>query len=426
MTPADVEHPWASLPAVVTPYLGVLAVSFLVSFILTPLMRSQALRYGVVDRPDLLRKNHKIPIAYLGGIAIFLAWLAGMFTCFFIEPHDPRVLALGLHHVAFPITIVIGALVIVLTGLMDDVFGIGPRVKIGGQLFAAAALAHNDVGSALVEDFLTFLGYQPPDLLCYIVGAAIIAIFVLGGCNSINLMDGMDGLAGGVTAIATLGFLFISLFSAVGLTGLADQPPGMDLLASPLRIVLCLALLGAILGFLPYNFHPANIFMGDSGSLLLGYLSVCTILMLAHVPAAGPAMVMAALIVFSLPIMDTLMAIVRRRIAGRPIFSADNQHLHHQLLRRGLSVRQATLTLYGVALLLALFGCSIIFLRGRYVFVIFLVQFISAPVLAYLWARRSARLVPAIPCADAAAEKVPGEALPPSSKPAATRAPVAS
>jgi len=125
------QAPIEALP-VITPYLGVFGVALGVSLLMTPLMRWLAMRNGVVDRPDLARKNHAKPIAYLGGAAVFLAWLAGMAACYFIEPHDPRSVALGLVHVTFPISLVIGALVITLTGLVDDVFGLSPRVKVGG------------------------------------------------------------------------------------------------------------------------------------------------------------------------------------------------------------------------------------------------------------------------------------------------------
>jgi len=377
--------------SVIEPYLAVFAVAFVVSLLLTPLMRLLAIRNGVVDWPDRDRKNHGRPIAYLGGAVIFLAWLGGMFTCFLISPHDPRVLALGLTHVSFPISIVIGALVITLTVLMDDVLGISPRVKLGGQLFAAAALAHNDVGSELVKDFLAIAGYNPGDTFCYVVGAVLIAVFVLGGCNSMNLMDGMDGLAGGVAMIAAVGVLFLSIFTAVGLTGPAYKPPGVDILTSPVRIVMCLSIIGATLGFLIFNFHPASIFMGDAGSMLLGYLSISTILLLAHAPASGPALVLAALIVFALPIIDTMLAIVRRLIARRSIFSPDSHHMHHKLLQRGLNVPQATLALYALATLLAVAGCSVIVLRGRYVLLLFLLLFTLVPTIAYLLDRRQQR-----------------------------------
>lgn len=369
---------------VLRPYIPVFLIAFFASVILTPLMRGLALRNGVIDWPDLQRKRHPHPVAYLGGAAIFLAWLAGMFMCFVIEPHDPRVAALGLHHVLFPMSLVVGALVVTLVGLFDDVWGVSPRVKLGGQLLAAAALAHNDVGTELVRDTLVWAGMDPAGGLCYFLGAVLIAVFVLGGCNALNLMDGMDGSAAGVAAIAAAGLLGLSLFTDLGLVSQADQPPGVDIIMSPLRIVMCLAIGGAVLGFLPYNFHPARIFMGDAGSLLLGYLIVSTMLLLAHAPASGPALVLAGLMVFALPIIDTLLAIIRRKLLGKQISTPDSEHLHHVLLRRGLSVKAAAGVLYLAAAGFAVLGCSVVLLRGRYVVVVFAGLFGSVIVAAWL------------------------------------------
>jgi UDP-GlcNAc:undecaprenyl-phosphate GlcNAc-1-phosphate transferase len=312
---------------------------------------------------------------YLGGLALFAGWLTAMFACYFITPHDPQVLELGLHHVKFPHAIVLGATVITLTGLIDDIYGISPRVKVGGQLVAAAALASQDVGTRLVSETVASFGVSVPEPIAYGLGALIIAAFVLGGCNAMNLLDGLDGLAAGVSAIAAAGFALIALYIALTMYDPSQTHPGIDLVTSPLRLVLCLALLGATVGFLVFNFNPARIFMGDAGSMLLGYLCVSTILLFAHVPGKGPTWVMAALVVFGVPIIDTSMAIVRRLAAGRDVLGADDQHLHHQALRfwlrRGLTrnaaVRRAVLGLYALAIALAGLGCSMVYLRFRYV-----------------------------------------------------------
>lgn len=369
--------PTITASSVLAPYMVVFFVAFFVSFVATPVMRWLAIRNGVVDWPDFKRKVHLQPVAYLGGIALFMGWLAGILCCFFLAPHDPRVIELGMAHVKFPFAIVIGGAVIALTGVIDDVYGVSPRVKIGGQLFAAAALATQDVGTELVADTFSSLGVAFPhsDIVAYVLGAIFIAVLVVGGCNSVNLLDGMDGLASGVTAIAAGGFLIISLIVAIGMSNPTMEPPGIDLITSPMRIVMCLAILGAVMGFLPYNFNPANIFMGDAGSLLLGYLCVSTILLLAHAPGPGPALVMAALVVFAMPFTDTTLAITRRKMAGKPIFSPDKAHLHHQLRKSGLSVKQTVLAMYGLCLCFATIGCMMVFLRWRYVLAIFFVMF---------------------------------------------------
>jgi len=162
-------------------------------------------------------------------------------------------------------------------------------------------------------------------------------------------------------------------------------------------VVMCLAVLGALLGYLPYNFNPATIFMGDTGSLLLGFLSVTTIMLFAHADD-GPLLVMAALMVFALPITDTTLAIVRRKMSGQPVFSADSNHLHHQLLRfttslnvgPALNVKLAVLALYGLSMMFALLGVSMVFLRWRYVMAAFMVVFGFVIVTAYKAGQRHA------------------------------------
>lgn len=368
---------------VISPYVPVFLVAFLVAFMLTPVMRLLAIRNGIVDRPDA-RKVHAQPIAYLGGVAIFLGWLAGVSMCMILPPlqlglaiNDPTL------HVSFPVMILLGAGAIVITGIVDDVYGVSPRVKVGGQLFAAAALAHEQLGVNLVQKVMILAGVADPSYWpCYALGAAVIAIFVVGGCNAMNLLDGLDGLAAGVSGIANLGLLFLATFAAIKV-GDHAMDHGVIATLTHDRIIITLATLGAILGFLPFNFNPASIFMGDTGSLLLGYLSVTTILLFSDPEIDGPFYVMAGLIVFALPIMDTSLAIFRRKMRGQPLFSPDNQHLHHQLLRfmkslglsRNMSVKAAVLTLYSMAILFAATGGAMLFLRWRYVLVFFLVIF---------------------------------------------------
>jgi UDP-GlcNAc:undecaprenyl-phosphate GlcNAc-1-phosphate transferase len=183
----------------------------------------------------------------------------------------------------------------------------------------------------------------------YWTGTALIALFVLGGCNAMNLIDGLDGLCSGTAAIMATGLLAISLMMATGI----DIPDPFESLAG-VRIVLCLALLGAVLGFLPWNFNPAIIFLGDCGSLLIGYLLVVSILMLGE--RGDTHLVFAGLIIFALPIMDTALAILRRKIAGVPMSTADANHIHH-LARRALGgVKRAVVALYGVSAAFGVLG----------------------------------------------------------------------
>lgn len=383
----------SSLSSVVAPYMIVFFAAFFVALATTPILRKLAIHNGIVDVPDLKRKNHVAPVAYLGGVAIMLGWLAGIVVSYFTEPHNAGVAGLQFERIVFPVAVILGAGAIVLTGLFDDIYGISPLVKIGGQFFAAAALASQNVGIRLIEgtfavlavDPVSLLGAEPANLLVYTLGTAVIAVFVVGGCNAVNLLDGLDGLAAGVTALAVMGLLLLAAIVALRGEGVAYQ----EVINHPVRIVMCLAILGAVLGFLPYNFNPATIFMGDAGSLLLGYLGVATILMFAD---AHLKHVTAALIIFAVPIIDTMLAMIRRKVRGLPVTAPDDGHVHHQLRRRGLSVRQAVVVLYAAQIFFAGIGVTLVALdtQWRYVMATFCVIYGSVLAFGYNLATRDA------------------------------------
>lgn len=340
-------------------YAPVFLVAFMVTLLMTPIVRRVAVMLEIIDKPDQTRKLHRFPIAYLGGFAVFMGVTAAIIASLFLDSGP----AAEFEHV--PLAVVIGILAITFTGLADDAYGWDPRLKIAGQLVAAAALAMNDVGVHVAEGVLgyflgapeaplmTIAGYVIPNAeLYYWVGTALIAIFVLGGCNATNLIDGLDGLLAGTTSIMMVGFLAVSLMMATALP-IAHTTESL----AGARVVICLATLGAVLGFLPWNFNPAVIFLGDCGSLLLGYLCVVVILMFGE--EGHTQLVIAGLIIFALPIMDTCLAIVRRKLAGRPWSSPDSDHIHHQL-KRGLGgVKRAVFALYGIAASFAAVGVGV-------------------------------------------------------------------
>ena len=377
---------------VVPPYIYVFYVAFAVSFLLTPLMRVVAMYYGVIDRPDNVRKVHKVPIAYLGGVAVFMGWLAGLAISQFLSLHRSEVgWPTGYPVVKF--SIVVGGLIIVVLGLWDDTVGVRPRVKILGQVAASAFLLWDGVGLEAAKPLLQALfnklahvpgfldlfygGVRPemmvPDKLIVACSAAMVVGVIVICCNASNLMDGLDGLCGGVTAIIAAGFLFVAVHLAM--TGV-----GVNTNWDALRVILGLALLGAVLGFVPYNFNPASIFMGDTGSMLLGYSCGTMIILLAQQQAKWG---LAAMVIFALPILDTVLAFARRWIKGRSIFEADKQHFHHQLVARGFSVKQTVMISYGLSIFFALLGVSMVFMRTRYTVAIYLVVFAYVIVAAY-------------------------------------------
>ncbi|MEL7472987.1 MAG: MraY family glycosyltransferase [Planctomycetota bacterium] len=365
-------------------YMPVLIVSFVVSLIATPIMRKLAIANGVVDRPNDARKIHRVPVAYLGGVAVYVGIMAGIFLSY-VALRAPEDLLLSFHETAHlnvdllnapvPISILLGMTIIMLCGLVDDVVGISPRIKIAGQLFAAAALAYEDVGVRLAGGVMAPIGawignqdltwtwdpgVQIPLLgsgqiefdLIYWTGAAIIAVFVLGACNASNLIDGLDGLLTGVTSIATIGLLVVALSLAAQDDGPRDTQ----------RVVLCLAVLGACLGFLPHNWNPASIFLGDAGSLLLGFCTIVIVLTLGD--TAKTHLVFAGLMIYAIPIIDTILAIVRRKMAGKSISDADDQHLHH-MLKRALGVRGAVGAIYAMGCTFAAIGVLLSDSRAR-------------------------------------------------------------
>ena len=383
-------------------YIGVFIAAFLVTLFATPIMRRLAVANKIVDMPSDPRKVHKQPTAYLGGVAVYLGLMAAMIFAIvatqvpgLINYHETEH-NLRTSSFIVPFSIMVGMTVIMLVGLFDDIVGISPRLKISGQLFAAAALALDAVGiqvaAGLILPTAKALGIDPIIIngqetigfavagfgfdLVYWTGAAVIAVFVLGGCNAANLIDGLDGLLSGTTAIATTGILVIALTLAL----LDDGPRDTQ------RIILALAILGACVGFLPHNFNPASIFLGDSGSLLLGYCMVVLILMLGD--TGKTHLVVAGLVIYAIPIIDTTLAIIRRKLSGQKMSDADSNHLHH-MLKRSLGVKGAVFTLYGIGAAFALLGIAASFGRARLVYAIILVLSSFIGVTAIKIARRN-------------------------------------
>lgn len=367
---------------VLSPYIYVFYAAFLISWIFTPVMRAVAMYYGIVDQPDQLRKIHKTPVAYLGGVAVFLGWISGLAMSQYLLVHRN---APGLTHVVINAGIVAGAFIILVLGLWDDLLKIKPWMKIGGQVVAACMLLASGNGLKITHNLLEpvflrmgmYLDWAPsPGAKSVFVGASsalLVIALVVFCCNATNLMDGLDGLCGGVTAIIAGGFVLLavhlSMFSG------ADQTNN-----DALRVVLSLALLGGVLGFVPFNFNPASIFMGDTGSMFLGFSCALMIILLGDVASRW---FLAAVVMFALPILDTTLAFARRWVNHRPVFSADKQHFHHQLVARGMSVRKAVLTNYILAVTFVLCGASIVYMRTRYAVAFYLVIFCWIIVAAY-------------------------------------------
>lgn len=315
------------------PYICVAAAALATTLVCTPLAKRLAKRLNAIDYPSKRRIN-AAPIPRLGGLAIFMGLCAALVVEILgikllgwppvLIPHPSMTINYPLLAVAF--------LIIVATGAIDDVHSLSPRKKLGGQVLAACvAAAGGLLIGRIVNPFIPG-GEISLGWLAY----PITVIYLVAFTNIINLIDGLDGLACGISAIASL-----SMFSFAVLSGRGDAA------------ALAIALFGACLGFLRYNFHPASIFMGDSGSLLLGF-GLGTISLLNVSRTAALTSLIIPLIVAGVPIIDTLSAIVRRRRAHVSIGQADKGHIHHRLIQEGYDQRQAVLLIYAWCLLLSL------------------------------------------------------------------------
>jgi UDP-GlcNAc:undecaprenyl-phosphate GlcNAc-1-phosphate transferase len=309
-------------------YLAALIASFLIALFLTPVVRRLALRYNIVDVPKEARKIHTAPIPYLGGLAIFVSFVVVTLT-FLPMSRELAALLLG------------GALLAVI-GAIDDVHGISPWPRLGWQIGAALIVLAGGIGIVSITNpfggtinleagrFALQLG----SLHFHITPIAnlLSILWLVGMVNTINFLDGLDGLASGVSAIAALALFALAISAGVN---------------QPLVALLAIILAGSALGFLPFNFFPAKIFMGDSGAYFLGL----TLALLA-IYSGGKLATIGLVLGFT--IIDAIWAAVRRIRRGQHPFSSDREHLHHLLLKAGLSQRRAVLSLYLLAVIFAL------------------------------------------------------------------------
>ncbi|MEN6423758.1 MAG: MraY family glycosyltransferase [Phycisphaerales bacterium] len=339
----------------------VLAAALTSSLAATALCKRVAIRWGLVDRPDHLVKTHREPIAYLGGVAMLVGLTTGALAGVYLLRSDrafPR-------EIQWLLGVLAGAAIACFVGLADDILDLRPRHKILGQILAAAVLLLAGIDPNL-ESITRPLGLSLPDRIETVLDTAVVILFVLGATNSLNLLDGLDGLCAGVTAIIALAMLLLATHLATW--GVSDS-------GDPVRIVICLGLVGGVCGFLPFNRHPAKIFMGDAGSMFLGFVAAALMILFAE---RGPRCWLAAIAVFGLPILDTAVAIVRRLLNRRPIWVSDRGHIYDQMIDRGIPLRRTVTICYGLAGLYALIGLAMSQIRTRYAIAVgILTAFIS-------------------------------------------------
>lgn len=317
--------------------LGLLA--FALGLVLTPLCRDVAKRYNLVDKPDADRKLHSEPTPRVGGVAVVLAYAGSIALVLLLRPASQQ---LHIQHAELLKSLLPATIVIFLTGLLDDLFGLTPKQKLLGELLAAVTA----VGLGMHFSPHSFPVAANHPLLAHHWIAVPVAIVWLVGCsNAVNLIDGLDGLATGVGLFASVATLLVGVFT--GHSGL---------------VMVTIPLVGALLAFLRYNFNPASIFLGDSGSLTIGFL-LGTFSLVWSESSSSTLGIAAPLMVMALPLMDVGLSISRRYLRLVPIFSADRGHIHHMVQARGYKPRETALILYGVCAVAA----SLALLQGLHI-----------------------------------------------------------
>jgi UDP-GlcNAc:undecaprenyl-phosphate/decaprenyl-phosphate GlcNAc-1-phosphate transferase len=305
-----------------------------VAFVLTPLVRWGANRFQLHDDPSAARKVHDAPIPRLGGLAIAAAFFVPVMGLWFVDNGVSDAYLSDPYRV---IGLVGGALFVVGVGLLDDLRDLPAWVKLLAQVAVAVAvyfLGYDISRLATPFGFMLELGW---------FGLPVTVLWIVGVMNAINFIDGLDGLASGVSLFTVVTLFALSLVNGNFVVGMTS-----------------VALAGALVGFLRYNFNPATIFMGDSGSLFLGFVLATTAISGSAKSSTAVAL-MIPILALGLPLFDTGMAVVRRLVSGRDVFSADRGHVHHRLLDLGLSHRQVVLALYGVCLLFTLLALSLVY-----------------------------------------------------------------
>ena len=305
--------------------LLIVLTTFLFTLLIVPFIKKIAFHIDAVDIPNK-RKVHTKPMPRLGGLAIYFGFLLGY-------------MLFGKHSATMN-SILIGSFIIVLTGVIDDIKPLKASHKFLGQLVATMIVVF--YGNIVLKDVSAFGLYINFELLAY----PLTIMFILGCINCMNLIDGLDGLAGGISSIY---FLTIGIIAAI------NNSIGLD-------FILTFVMLGSTLGFLIHNFYPASIFMGDSGSMFLGFI-IAVIALLGFKNVTMTSLII-PLLILAIPILDTLFAIIRRVLKGESISTPDRFHIHHQLLNRNFSQRTTVLIIYVVNLLFS-FASIVYVLQDR-------------------------------------------------------------
>ena len=339
-------------------------LAFIVAFMATPWSIKLANKIGAVDIPKDERRMHQNKMPKLGGVAVIAGFLISIIYLLFVVTIEGSVNVFGQeNYIKKLIGILLGIIVITITGILDDIKTLKPYQKLFGQVLAAViVIAFGLQIDAINISKLPQIGFNRG------LSIFITLIWIVGITNAINLMDGLDGLSSGISLISCISLLIIFALNN-----------------SPMIAILTISsLIGALVGFLPFNFAPAKTFIGDTGSNFLGFmLSVISILGVAKTYTI--AVIVLPMLVLGLPILDVVWAIIRRIIKGKSIkaiFRADNEHVHHKLVKRGFTQKQAVLILYGASAIFGMFAI-ILFDSGIWKAISFLLMVVAAVALGY-------------------------------------------
>ena len=299
-------------------YIIPFLAAFILTFIQMPFTIKIAKKKGFLDVPKDERRVHKKPIPVGGGIAMVIS--LSILMVYFLPINKNLIMAL------------IASLIIAISGLYDDKEGLSPKLKFLFQILAAVILI---IGGMKIEFFTNPFDSHDALLILNILSIPVTIFWVCGITNTINLIDGLDGLASGVSMICAISMFFITYKM-----GRYDVS------------LVCALVAGACLGFLPFNFNPAKIFMGDTGALYLGFM-LSYISISGFLKQAAILMIFVPVLILGVPVFDTAFAMVRRKLSGKSMVEADKGHLHHRLLKMGLNQRQTVVILYSIS---AIFG----------------------------------------------------------------------
>jgi len=326
-----------------TSYIIVFLLSGLISSVVTPLIPLLARKFGVMDRPNERKIHHRLVPSW-GGLAIYVAFSGSIALTFLF--HEASRLLIRHHQFMvkeYLVGVLLGATIITILGLIDDKKGLNPSTKLLGQVIAAIILfwygiriagINNPFGKTYLE-FSLYLSFL------------LTIIWTVTFINSINLIDGLDGLAAGIVVIAAVTFFVITIFQ------IDKQNNAAIIKRLELVAIMAMALVGSTGGFLLYNFHPAKIFMGDTGSMLLGFILGAITIMGTLKTVAAIALLIPVMVI-GLPLFDTFLTILRRLKMRRPLLQADRGHLHHRLLNYGWGQKRTVLLMYGISGVLGL------------------------------------------------------------------------